>query len=183
MTDQHGARTALVLGGARSGKSRFAERLVEETGFPKLYVATGAAHDAEMGKRIALHRQQRGDTWKTIEEQTDLAGILAAESRPDRAILVDCLTLWLSNLLFAKRDLAEETAQLCAAVPRLAGPVVFVSNEVGMGIVPENRLSRSFRDAQGRLNQVMAGVCSKVVFVAAGLPILLKPTSQPDIRL
>jgi adenosylcobinamide kinase/adenosylcobinamide-phosphate guanylyltransferase len=183
LTDQNGARTALVLGGARSGKSRFAERLVEETGLRKLYIATGAAFDAEMSERIALHKDRRGDSWRTIEEQRDLAGILAAESRPDRVILVDCLTLWLSNLLFADKDLATETAGLCKSLAGLSGPVVFVSNEVGMGIVPENRLSRSFRDAQGRLNQDMAEVCSWVVFVAAGLPILLKPTSQPDIRL
>jgi len=183
LTDLHGARTALILGGARSGKSRFAERLAEKTGLKKLYIATGAAFDAEMGERIALHRDRRGDSWRTIEEQLDLAGVLTAESRPDNVILVDCLTLWLSNVLFADKDPAAETARLCDVLPGLAGPVVFVSNEVGMGIVPENRLSRSFRDAQGRLNQDMAGVCSKVVFVAADLPLLLKPTSQPDIRL
>lgn len=183
MTDQHGARTALVLGGARSGKSRFAERLVEETGLEKLYIATGAALDAEMGERIALHRDRRGDSWRTIEEQLDLAGVLTAESRPDKVILVDCLTLWLSNLFFADKDIAAESSRLCDVLPGLAGPVVFVSNEIGMGIVPENRLSRSFRDAQGRLNQDMAEFCTSVVFVAAGLPLLLKPTSQPDIRL
>lgn len=181
MTDQTLSRTTLVLGGARSGKSRFAERLCAGSGLDKVYVATGAAHDGEMAERIALHREQRGPSWTTLEEQIDLTGVLTRECRPDRVVLVDCLTLWLSNLLFADKDLAHETQQLADAVAGLAGPCLFVSNEVGMGIVPENRLSRSFRDAQGRLNQAMAGACRQVVFVAAGLPLLLKPTSQPDI--
>jgi len=183
MTDQTLPHTALVVGGARSGKSRFAEKLAENSGLQKIYVATGAAHDQEMSERIALHRDQRGPSWETIEEQLDLAGVLARECRPDRVVLVDCLTLWLSNILFADKDLSRETEHLCATVSRLTGPCVLVSNEVGMGIVPENRLSRSFRDAQGRLNQSMAGVCQKVVFVAAGLPLLLKPNSQPEISL
>ncbi|WP_269582236.1 bifunctional adenosylcobinamide kinase/adenosylcobinamide-phosphate guanylyltransferase [Roseibium sp. Sym1] len=183
MTDQTLPRTALVFGGARSGKSRFAERLAEDCGLHKLYVATGAAHDDEMAERIAAHRAQRGSSWETIEEQFDLAGVLDHECRPDRVVLVDCLTLWLSNILFADKDVTLETERLCARVAGLAGPCVLVSNEVGMGIVPENRLSRSFRDAQGRLNQAMAGVCQKVVFVGAGLPLLMKPTFQPDITL
>lgn len=183
MTDQNLPRTALVFGGARSGKSRFAEKLAGDTGLPKIYVATGAAHDGEMAERIAAHRAQRGPSWETVEEQIDLSGVLARECRPDRVVLVDCLTLWLSNILFADRDLSLETERLCATVSRLDGPCILVSNEVGMGIVPENRLSRSFRDAQGRLNQAMAGVCRKVVLVAAGLPLVMKPTSQPDISL
>jgi len=183
MTDKTIPRTALVLGGARSGKSRFAERLAGESDLQKIYVATGAAHDSEMSERIALHRDQRGPSWITIEEQTDLVGVLSRDCRPGRVVLVDCLTLWLSNLLFADKDLSVETRRLCESVATLQGPCIFVSNEVGMGIVPENRLSRSFRDAQGRLNQAMAQVCRKVVFVAAGLPVLLKPTSQPDITL
>jgi len=183
MTDQILPRTALVLGGARSGKSRFAENLAENTGLRKVYVATGAAHDGEMAQRIALHRDQRGPSWKTVEEQVDLAGVLVGECSLDRVVLVDCLTLWLSNILFADKDLSRETERLCATVSRLDGPCILVSNEVGMGIVPENRLSRSFRDAQGRLNQAMAEVCRQVVFVAAGQPLLLQPTSQPDISL
>ena len=183
MTDQTLPRTALVVGGARSGKSRFAESLAENSGLQKIYIATGAAHDGEMAERIAQHRAQRGSSWETIEEQLDLAGVLSRECRPDRVVLIDCLTLWLSNILFADKDLSVETERLCAAARRLDGPCVFVSNEVGMGIVPENRLSRSFRDAQGRLNQSMAGVCQQVVFVAAGLPLLLKPSSQPEISL
>jgi adenosylcobinamide kinase/adenosylcobinamide-phosphate guanylyltransferase len=183
MTEKTQPRTALVFGGARSGKSRFAEKLAADSGLSKIYVATGAAHDNEMAERIAAHRTQRGPSWDTIEEQLDLAGVLDRECRPDRVVLVDCLTLWLSNILFADKDIALETERLCARVAGLSGPCVLVSNEVGMGIVPENRLSRSFRDAQGRLNQAMAGVCRKVVFVGAGLPLLMKPTSQPDITL
>ena len=183
MTDLAAGRGTLVFGGARSGKSRFAEQLVTASGLQKIYIATGAAHDSEMAERIAAHKAQRGAGWTTIEEQLDLAGVLVREACPQRAVLVDCLTLWLSNLLMADRDIAGECARLCNAVAGLPGPCVFVSNEVGMGIVPDNKLSRAFRDHQGRLNQQMAAVCSTVVFVAAGLPLCLKPTSQPDIAL
>ena len=183
MTHSTGERTTLVLGGARSGKSRFAEKLVHETGLQKVYVATSAAHDDEMASRIAAHKDQRGPSWQTVEEQLDLVSVLKRECRPDRVVLVDCLTLWLSNLMFADKDIPTETTRLCAVLADLKGPCVFVSNEVGMGIVPENRLSRSFRDGQGRLNQDMAQGCQQVVFVASGLPMLLKPTSQPDIKL
>jgi adenosylcobinamide kinase/adenosylcobinamide-phosphate guanylyltransferase len=183
MTHSNGERTILVLGGARSGKSRFAEKLVHETGLQKIYVATGAPHDDEMASRIAAHKDQRGPSWHTVEEQLDLVSALENECRHDRVVLVDCLTLWLSNLLFADKDIPVETKRLCSVLKDLQGPCVFVSNEVGMGIVPENRLSRSFRDVQGRLNQDMAQGCRQVVFVAAGLPILMKPTSQPDIKL
>lgn len=173
----------LVLGGARSGKSRFAEDLAIQSGLARIYVATGTAFDGEMEKRIALHQDRRGSGWRTVEEQTDLAGVLAREAKSDAVLLVDCLTLWLNNLMMADKDLASESARLCDAVSTLAGPCVFVSNEVGMGIVPDNRLSREFRDAQGRLNQDMAAVCGKVIFVAAGQPLLLKPNQQPDISL
>lgn len=183
MTNSNSPRTTLVLGGARSGKSRFAEDLAGRSGLRKIYLATGAAHDDEMADRIQAHRQQRGDNWTTIEEQFDIAGVLQAECREGTVVLVDCLTLWLSNLMFADKDIAQETAALCEALVTLHGPAVFVSNEVGMGIVPENRLSRSFRDAQGRLNQDIARVAGKVVFVAAGLPLLMKPTTQSEITL
>lgn len=174
---------ALVLGGARSGKSRLAEELAIKSGLSKIYVATGSALDSEMAERIAVHQQQRGEGWRTVEEQTDLAGVIARESGPDQVLLVDCLTLWLNNLMMADKDLAAESTRLCAAVADLAGPCVFVSNEVGLGIVPDNRLSREFRDAQGRLNQAMAAVCGKVVFVAAGLPLLLKPNQQSELSI
>lgn len=183
MSAATGPRSTLVFGGARSGKSRFAEQLAVTSGLEKIYVATGAAFDAEMADRIAAHRQQRGAGWHTIEEQTDLKRVLEDTCQPDRVVLVDCLTLWLSNLTFADKDAAAETDALCGTVEGLPGPVVFVSNEVGQGIVPDNQLSRAFRDAQGRLNQDMARVCAQVVLVAAGLPLLLKPANQPDITL
>lgn len=169
-----GLVTTLVLGGARSGKSAHAERLVLASGRAPFYVATAEAGDGEMRERIAHHRERRGEGWTTREEPLDLVPVLASEARPDRAVLVDCLTLWLSNLLFAERDLDGETVRLCDALPRLGGPVVFVSNEIGMGLVPETPLGRRFRDAQGRLNQAVAAVVPAVVFVAAGLPLRLK---------
>jgi adenosylcobinamide kinase/adenosylcobinamide-phosphate guanylyltransferase len=183
VTDNSGPRAILVTGGARSGKSRFAELLAADSGLEKVYVATGAAHDGEMAERIALHRDRRGNCWRTVEEPLDLCGALRRDCAEDRVVLVDCLTLWLSNLMFSEKDIAAESARLCAVLSTLSGPCIFVSNEVGMGIVPENSLSRAFRDAQGRLNQDMAQVCGKVVFVAAGLPILLKPSSQAEISL
>ncbi|ADZ70455.1 bifunctional adenosylcobinamide kinase/adenosylcobinamide-phosphate guanylyltransferase [Polymorphum gilvum] len=177
------APAVLVTGGARSGKSRFAEDLVLASGLAPVYLATGAAGDGEMGERIADHRARRGPGWTTVEEGLELAATLAAEARPQCAVLVDCLTLWLSNLMLAGRDVPAEVAALCALVPRLAGPVVFVTNEVGLGIVPDNALARAFRDAQGRLNQDLARVCGRVVLVACGLPVLLKPTPAADMRL
>ncbi|MEP4766977.1 MAG: bifunctional adenosylcobinamide kinase/adenosylcobinamide-phosphate guanylyltransferase [Roseibium sp.] len=183
MTDKTGRRATFVFGGARSGKSRFAETLAENCGLQKIYIATGAAFDAEMADRIDRHQVQRGSSWTTVEEQIDLVGVIAREASETRVLLVDCLTLWLSNLMFADKDIADETARLVDALSGLAGPCLFVSNEVGMGIVPENRLSRSFRDAQGRLNQDIAEACDQVVFVAAGQPILMKPNSQPEITL
>ena len=170
-----GLATTLVLGGARSGKSSEAERLVLESGLAPAYIATATAGDGEMAERIALHRARRGPAWTTREEPLDLLGALEAEAGPGQAVLVDCLTLWLSNLLFAERDLAAETAALAAALPTLAGPVVLVSNEVGLGLVPETPLGRRFRDAQGRLNQAVAAAVPRVLFVAAGLPLILKP--------
>lgn len=167
----------LVLGGARSGKSAYAERLVEGSGAP-LYVATATAGDAEMAERIAHHRARRGPAWTTVEEPLDLAGVLRREAAPERAILVDCLTLWLSNLMQAGRPVERESDALCAALPALPGRVVLVSNEVGMGLVPDTPLGRRFRDAQGRLNQAVAAAVPAVIFVAAGLPLRLKPSAQ-----
>ena len=164
----------LVLGGARSGKTRHALKAAEETGLDLVYVATASAGDEEMTSRIALHRSERGERWMTIEEGIDLPRMLVRESAPGRVLLVDCLTLWLSNILFAELDIDAMSAALVASLPRSKGPLIFVSNEVGLGIVPDNALSRRFRDAQGRLNQQMAEVCDKVVFIAAGLPLALK---------
>jgi len=174
--------TSLVLGGARSGKSRYAEALVTGSGSQRIYVATAAVCDAEMADRIASHRQDRGTDWLTIEEQFDLAGTLAREARMGRAILVDCLTFWLSNLMLADRDVPAAAGELCELLPTLLCPVVLVSNEVGMGLVPETPLGRRFRDAQGRLNQAVAAAVPDVVFVAAGLPLILKGAGQPGPR-
>ena len=165
----------LVLGGARAGKSRYAEALVVTgPGARGLYLATGAPGDAEMAARIAEHRARRGAGWHTVEEPLELVRALTAHAAPERPILVDCLTLWLSNLMHAARDVETTTRHLLDALPRLAGPVVFVTNEVGLGIVPDNPLARRFRDAAGRLNQAVAAACQRVVLVAAGLPLILK---------
>lgn len=175
--------STLIFGGARSGKSGFAERLVLESGLAPVYVATAEAGDGEMTERIASHRSRRGAEWTNLEEPMDLAGTLVRENRPGRALLVDCLTLWLSNHFFADHDLEAETGHLTAVIAGLTGPVVFVSNEVGFGIVPDTRLSRDFRDAQGRLNQAIAAACERVIFVAAGLPLVMKPNQHGSLTL
>lgn len=171
-------RSILVTGGARSGKSFFAQGLAEASGLTPVYLATApaAGGDTEMAARINLHRAARGPRWLLVEEPLELAAALAREARPDRAVLVDCLTLWLSNLMLAGLDFAALGAELAQTLPMLPGPVVFVTNEVGSGIVPDNRLARDFRDAQGRLNQIMAQACEAAVLVAAGLPVTLKPS-------
>jgi adenosylcobinamide kinase/adenosylcobinamide-phosphate guanylyltransferase len=165
---------SLILGGARSGKSALAERMAEASGAEIVYVATAQARDAEMAARIAHHRARRGPRWETLEAPLDLAPALRRAARPDRPVLVDCLTLWLSNVLHAGRDAEAETDTLVAALSRLEGPAVLVANEVGLGIVPENALARAFRDHAGRLNQRVAAAAQRVVFVAAGLPLALK---------
>lgn len=169
------ARLTLVLGGARSGKSAHAEALLEDHPGAKLYVATAEARDSEMTARIAAHRARRGPGWRTVEAPHALTPILEAESRPGRALLVDCLTLWLGNLMGAGSDVAAEIERLCACLPRLESRTVLVANEVGLGIVPDNATARAFRDHAGRLNQAVAAAAEQVVFVAAGLPLTLKP--------
>ena len=166
----------LFLGGQRSGKSRLAERRARDTGLPVVYVATAEAHDAEMAARIARHRADRPADWTTVEAPLDLAAALAAYAAPGRCLLVDCLTLWLTNLLCAEdtsRFHGERDA-LLAALPTLPGHVILVSNEVGQGIVPLGELTRRFVDEAGWLNQDVAEVCERVTFVAAGLPLPLK---------
>ena len=164
----------LILGGARSGKSRYAERLVENAASRGTYCATAEAGDAEMAERIAAHRARRGPFWQTVEAPLTLAAAIAAHAEPERPILVDCLTFWLSNVLLAGKQVDEETGALCCALRKAAGTVVLVSNEVGMGLVPETPLGRTFRDAAGGLNQEIAALADRVVFVAAGLPLVLK---------
>jgi len=176
-------RTALVLGGARSGKSRFAEELVVRTGLPATYLATAEIRDAEMQARISAHRDRRGLDWTTVEEPLDLTDRLAQLADPGRVILVDCLTLWLSNLMEVERDVVREGDALAAALAEARGPVVLVSNEVGSGIVPMNALARRFADEQGRLNQKIAAAAQTVFLVAAGLPVRLKPNPNPEFVL
>ncbi len=168
----------LVLGGARSGKSAYAERLVATSGLEAIYVATAEAGDDEMAARIAEHRARRDANWKTVEAPQALEEALEQEAGEGKAVLVDCLTLWLSNLLLAGADLEARTHALCETLTRARGLRVLVSNEVGLGLVPDTALGRRFRDAQGRLNQAVASVADSVVFMAAGLPLVLKGTPE-----
>ena len=167
------APVTLVLGGARSGKSRFAEGLVAAGARRPVYVATGSAGDEEMAARIAAHRARRGAEWITVEEPIRIAGALATLN-DDAAALVDCLTLWLANLMEAGLDPDAERRALTAALRRLPAPTVLVSNEVGQGIVPDNAAARRFRDAAGLLHRDVAAVADRVYFVVAGLPQRLK---------
>ena len=170
-------RVTLVLGGARSGKSVYAERIATghcaRNGTGAIYVATAQARDAEMAERIAEHRARRDSIWQTIDAPIDI--VTALESAPKgMSVLVDCLTLWLSNLMEAERDLSHEFERLMDCVKSVAGPVIFVANEVGLGLVPDNALARRFRDHAGILNQTIAASADQVLFVAAGLPMRLK---------
>ena len=164
---------SLVIGGARSGKSTFAEGLATGTGRPRRYIATAEAWDDEMRARIAQHQRERGGDWTTVEAPLDLAAALALALQ-DEVVLIDCATLWLTNHLLADHDLPAETARLLDALATCPAPVVIVSNETGWGIVPENALARRFRDEQGRLNQRLAAEADLVVTVIAGLPMVLK---------
>lgn len=152
---------------------------MRDSGLARVYLATATAGDAEMRERIAHHRATRGDGWRTVEEPLALVETLAREAAPDRALLVDCLTLWLSNLMHAGCDVAAEARRLADCLRHTPGPVVLVSNEVGLGLVPDTPLGRDFRDAQGRLNQTIAAAVPAAVFIAAGLPLWLKrPNSE-----
>ncbi|NUB31879.1 bifunctional adenosylcobinamide kinase/adenosylcobinamide-phosphate guanylyltransferase [Azospirillum brasilense] len=164
----------LVLGGARSGKSRYAEGLVTASPGPRVYIATAQVWDSEMADRVARHKQDRGPGWTTVEEPLDLPGALRRHAGSGANVLVDCLTLWLSNLMMADADVPARSTELLAALAGVEGRVVLVSNEVGLGIVPDNALARRFRDHAGRLHQDIAAVAQRVAFVAAGLPLLLK---------
>jgi adenosylcobinamide kinase/adenosylcobinamide-phosphate guanylyltransferase len=175
-TDETGRLPAitLILGGARSGKSRYAERLIERAADRATYCATAEAGDTEMAERIAAHRARRGAFWNTVEAPLALPEAIRAESRAARPLLVDCLTLWLTNVMLADRAIDPEVAALVGSLRDAASPVVLVANEVGLGLVPETPLGRRFRDEAGRLNQEIAALADRVVFVAAGLPLVLK---------
>lgn len=176
----------LILGGARSGKSREAERRAATSALAVTVIATAEALDDEMAARIRRHQDDRPAGWRTVEAPVALADALRAEAAPERCVIVDCLTLWLTNLLADAHTLpAGATAEdlplfrrerdaLLAALPTLPGRIIFVANEVGLGLVPETPLGRLFRDEAGRLNQAVAALCPRVVFVAAGLPLVLK---------
>ncbi len=171
----------LVLGGARSGKTRHGLMLAERhrnAGRQTIYVATAEAHDDEMQARIDHHKQERDSAWKTVDAPLDLAAAIARNSTPDTCLLVDCLTLWATNILLADKDAESETSTLVDALKTVKGPVILVSNEVGLGIVPENALARRFRDMAGRLNQDIAAVADRVIFIAAGLPLVLKGEAE-----
>lgn len=176
----------LILGGARSGKSRHAEQRALESGLAVTVIATAEAGDAEMAARIARHRADRSAHWRTVETPLALAETLRREAAAGRCLIVDCLTLWLCNLLAGAEHLppaadadalplfVRERAALLATLPQLPGRIVLVANEIGLGLVPESPLGRLFRDEAGRLNQAVAAACARVVFVAAGLPLVLK---------
>lgn len=169
----------LILGGARSGKSKLAEQAAEASGLRKVYIATAQAGDAEMAQRIELHRERRGTSWQLIEEPVDLAKALKEAAREDTCILVDCLTLWLSNCLFCgdESEWPRQRAALLEALPELPGHIIFVSNEISMGVIPMGEVTRQFVDEAGLLHQTLAEICDRVTLSVAGLPHVLKETS------
>jgi adenosylcobinamide kinase/adenosylcobinamide-phosphate guanylyltransferase len=171
-----------VLGGARSGKSTLAQTRAEASGLEPVMVATAQAFDDEMTARIAAHQADRGPGWGLIEEPLELAAVLRRDTGADRVLVVDCLTLWLSNLMAAERSPEEETSRLVEALAGVRGPVILVSNEVGLGIVPENALARRFRDAQGRLNRAVAAAADRVTLTVAGLELIAKAPGRPADR-
>ncbi len=168
------ARSILVTGGSRSGKSRLAEDFTLNLGQSAIYIATAEAGDAEMAERIARHRARRGPEWVTHAEPLDLTGALLATDG-DAPRLVDCVTLWLSNLMHAGKDWESEAGRLVAVLPNLKAPVIFVTNEVGSGIVPENALARRFRDAAGLVNAMIAAACDELWLSVCGQSIRIKP--------
>ena len=166
-------KSILITGGARSGKSTFAERTTLALGMPVIYVATAEAHDAEMADRIARHTARRGADWSTVEEPLALSDTLRGTDTAPR--LVDCITLWLSNMMLADRPWEDEVEALVTLIPTLSAPVVFVTNEVGCGIVPDNALARAYRDAAGLTNQRLAEACDELWLCVAGHPLKVKP--------
>ena len=164
-----------VIGGARSGKSRYAQARAEAAGSAPVFIATAEAFDDEMRERIARHRADRDMRWTTVEAPRELPAAIDAVNGEGAVVLVDCLTLWVSNLLLADANIARAGQQLCDAIGRFEGTLILVANEVGLGIVPDNALARAFRDAAGQLNQSVAATAAEVVLVTASLPLTLKP--------
>ena len=169
-------QTILIIGGARSGKSGRALELAGQLPGERVFVATAERSDAEMAARIERHRRDRRPQFSTVEAPLDLLDALNTASGPDRVVIVDCLTLWLGNLMHYERDVDAHTAALVAFLEVAPGPMILVSNEVGTGLVPMTSLGRAFRDVQGELNQAVAAVCERVEFMVAGLPVVVKPT-------
>ncbi|KTC12371.1 adenosylcobinamide kinase [Pseudomonas marginalis ICMP 9505] len=169
----------LILGGARSGKSRLAEKLASDSALPVIYIATSQPLDGEMNQRVALHRQRRPQAWGVIEEPVELARVLRENAAADHCLLVDCLTLWLTNLLMLDDParLALERDQLLQTLASLPGEIIFVSNETGLGVVPLGELTRRYVDEAGWLHQALAERCQRVVLTVAGLPLTLKGTA------
>jgi adenosylcobinamide kinase/adenosylcobinamide-phosphate guanylyltransferase len=181
--NSHPPAKTLILGGVRSGKSRHAGEIARARGGAVTIIATGTAQDQEMAERIALHRAHRPKEWNVVEEPVHLAGALAAACAPSRIVIVDCLTLWLTNLMCGEDPdaLRRESAQLLEILPRLGGDCVLVSNEVGFGIIPANALARRFADEAGALHQRLAALCDQVILMAAGLPLILKAREQTRV--
>lgn len=167
-------RSTLVLGGARSGKSVYAEGLAGSDQGEKIYIATAEAVDFEMSERIKHHQVRRGSSWQTIEAPLDLTAALRAVDAPGRFVLIDCITMWINNLMFHQRAVEPQIATLCEAISGVRGRIVLISNEVGSGIVPDNALARRFRDEAGLANQMLAAAADEVVLVVAGLPLIFK---------
>lgn len=164
----------LILGGARSGKSRQAEQLAGRSGHDVLYIATAQAYDDEMQTRIQRHRDERPGHWHTLEEPLQLAATILAHQAPEHCLLIDCLTLWTTNQLLAQADMQAERDALCAALANARGEIILVSNETGMGVVPMGELSRRFSDEAGWLNQSVATLADQVVLMVAGIPLVVK---------
>ena len=176
-------KSVLVTGGARSGKSLFAENLLLKSNKTLIYLATALALDSEMSERIKKHQSCRNERWTTIEESNSIVEIIEKNAKPEKAILVDCLTLWLTTLITAEKDIETEIERLIELIPKLPGAIVFVTNELGTGLVPEAQMAREFRDYAGIMNQRLAQICDAVYLVVAAQPILLKPILQPEITL
>ena len=176
-------KSHLILGGARSGKSQRALAIAEQNGRRPIFIATAEALDDEMAYRISRHKDERGPAWTTVEAPINLSSAIQEAGAHGDVCLVDCLTLWLSNLMHHERDIPAETDRLREAILASSVPIILVSNEVGLGLVPETPLGRAFRDEQGRLNQAIAKICDRVEFVAAGLPITLKDQGCAEVDL